>query len=274
MRLRHYDFTAQGRQQEAVQEAMALISAANQQMQTTLVDLDGAVNYLVSGEKEHPNRIDVCNTINTLGQYIPNENMAAPIPGSANSTTLPSFVQPVDMYTQAPFRRSNTLADHYEGQQKSEIDRPSNSLPAVTTDRLQGALNPFTTQSKLATNTSTTTSALRAGSFASPSYTAQSLNAPNQATLAYKDVNGKLSSWKGRPVVYVGTEPTLKRPDGALEKIWFPDPPKWNKEQDVPVEEYDKTVKEDYRYMGINGSFRNRIMPDLPPKREWCSWDI
>ncbi|KAI1821178.1 hypothetical protein F4861DRAFT_483898 [Xylaria intraflava] len=48
-------------QQQAISEVMALHSQAEQQIQTTLGNLDGAVQFVVAAENNHPNRIDVCN---------------------------------------------------------------------------------------------------------------------------------------------------------------------------------------------------------------------
>ena len=60
LRLRHYELAAQGNQQQALQEAQALVNNAEQQIQTALNDLDGAVKYIINGEDEHPNRLDIC----------------------------------------------------------------------------------------------------------------------------------------------------------------------------------------------------------------------
>lgn len=59
MRLRHYEAVAAGNMNQAVQEAEALWNESAQQMDAALNDLDGAVNYIVSGANEHPNRIDI-----------------------------------------------------------------------------------------------------------------------------------------------------------------------------------------------------------------------
>lgn len=59
MRLRHYEAVAAGNLNQAVQEAEALWNESTQQMDAALNDLDGAVNYIVSGANEHPNRIDI-----------------------------------------------------------------------------------------------------------------------------------------------------------------------------------------------------------------------
>ena len=59
MRLRHYEAVAAGNMNQAVQEAEALWGESVQQMDAALNDLNGAVNYIVGGANEHPNRLDI-----------------------------------------------------------------------------------------------------------------------------------------------------------------------------------------------------------------------
>ncbi|CAJ2509679.1 Uu.00g147050.m01.CDS01 [Anthostomella pinea] len=47
-------------QQQAMTEVMGLYNQAEQQIQTTLGNLDGAVQFVLAGENNHPNRIDIC----------------------------------------------------------------------------------------------------------------------------------------------------------------------------------------------------------------------
>ncbi|KAJ5572905.1 hypothetical protein N7450_009889 [Penicillium hetheringtonii] len=59
MRLRHYEAVAAGNMNQAVQEAEALWGESVKQMDAALNDLNGAVNYIVGGANEHPNRLDI-----------------------------------------------------------------------------------------------------------------------------------------------------------------------------------------------------------------------
>ncbi|KAJ5289012.1 hypothetical protein N7478_002042 [Penicillium angulare] len=59
MRLRHYQLTAAGNMDQAVQEAQALWTESVSQMDVALNDLNGAVKYIVDGANEHPNRIEI-----------------------------------------------------------------------------------------------------------------------------------------------------------------------------------------------------------------------
>ncbi|KAE9369623.1 hypothetical protein N431DRAFT_380850 [Stipitochalara longipes BDJ] len=60
LRLLHYIGVGSGNTQPAVQEAERIYQAADQQMQTALNDVDGAINYIIRAENDHPNRIDIC----------------------------------------------------------------------------------------------------------------------------------------------------------------------------------------------------------------------
>ncbi|KAI0428336.1 hypothetical protein F5Y09DRAFT_343781 [Xylaria sp. FL1042] len=46
--------------QQAIQEVTALHNQAEQQIQTTLRNLDGALQFVLAGANNHPNRIDIC----------------------------------------------------------------------------------------------------------------------------------------------------------------------------------------------------------------------
>lgn len=60
LRLRHYELAFQGNQQQAIQEAQSWYNDAEQQIRTALSDVEGAIKYMIGGEKDHPNRIDIC----------------------------------------------------------------------------------------------------------------------------------------------------------------------------------------------------------------------
>lgn len=85
----------------------------------------------------------------------------------------------------------------------------------------------------------------------------------------------RISSWKGKPVSYIDNEPCFKGNDGAWQKIWFPHgPPVFKKTPGLPDEAYSTSIKDDYKFLKENGVFNNGVMPELPPKREWCNWDF
>ncbi|KAI1462927.1 uncharacterized protein F4812DRAFT_293617 [Daldinia caldariorum] len=54
-------------QQQAMSEIAALVQQAEQQNQTALSNLDGALKFILSAENTHPNRIDICRQSNPQG---------------------------------------------------------------------------------------------------------------------------------------------------------------------------------------------------------------
>ena len=96
---------------------------------------------------------------------------------------------------------------------------------------------------------------------------------PQQVHATY--AGDRLKTWKGKPVTYDDSIPYIKAQDGELEKIHFPNgPPSLNKSPELPDDMYDEGTKENYRFMMGHSSFKDGIMPNLPPKREWCKWDF
>lgn len=97
----------------------------------------------------------------------------------------------------------------------------------------------------------------------------------SQHDTAQRDPQGKLITWKGKSVSYLDDEPCFKGKDNNWEKIWFPDgPPVFKKAEELPEENYDQATKESYKFLETNGAFKDGVMPYLPPRREWCSWDF
>lgn len=84
MRLRHYEAAAAGNPAPAIQAAEALYTECLKQMDVAINDADGAVRYVVEGEKEHPNRIDIT------------EGRTGPLPTGPTATgqTSSAFDQP------------------------------------------------------------------------------------------------------------------------------------------------------------------------------------
>ncbi|KAK5159292.1 hypothetical protein LTS14_002434 [Recurvomyces mirabilis] len=60
MRLLCYEARAKGQEHEYVQHEATLGAQAQQQVQSILNDLDGAIKYVIDGEQQHPNRLDQC----------------------------------------------------------------------------------------------------------------------------------------------------------------------------------------------------------------------
>ena len=96
---------------------------------------------------------------------------------------------------------------------------------------------------------------------------------PQQVQATYE--GDRLKTWKGKLVTYDDSVPYVKAQNGELEQIHFPNgPPSLSKSPELPDELYDEGTKENYRFMMAHSSFKDGIMPNLPPKREWCKWDF
>ncbi|KAI9845414.1 MAG: hypothetical protein M1837_004892 [Sclerophora amabilis] len=99
---------------------------------------------------------------------------------------------------------------------------------------------------------------------------------PDLRTYSVRDASNKLLTWHSKPVHYIDNEPCFKRDDdGTWEKIQFPDgPPAYNPDTEFPELEYDEETKEAYLFLREHGYFKDDWMPNLPPRREWCTWDF
>ena len=90
-----------------------------------------------------------------------------------------------------------------------------------------------------------------------------------------QDSSSKLTTWKGQPVTYRGEDPCYKGDDGSWHKIWFGHgPPVFTKNIELPETLYSVSVQDDYRYLKEKGAFKGGVMPEIPPRKEWCTWDF
>lgn len=96
------------------------------------------------------------------------------------------------------------------------------------------------------------------------------------ATNPQRNAAGKLTFWKGKPVSYIDEEPCIKAADGSSwERIWFADgAPVFLKTEEPPLKAYDEDTKEVYRLLRETGTLKDGVLPEVPPRREWCSWDF
>lgn len=89
----------------------------------------------------------------------------------------------------------------------------------------------------------------------------------------------KLIRWKGRPVQYEDGTPRYLHPSDnkTWVRIFFPDgPPDLATLRDCSDkdENYTAEVTEQYQYFVQNGVFKDGIVPTVPPKTEWVSFDF
>ena len=122
-----------------VQEAAKLVQASEQQMQTALNNVDGAIDFIISAEREHPNRIDICkqNQATSAGGSSQNPFSAAtqpasaanpfvaPSPFSANSFGAPSQQTTVNAFGAPPASNGTFGQPSSLGQKPSAFGAPS-----------------------------------------------------------------------------------------------------------------------------------------------------
>ena len=111
IRLRHYELAAQGNEQQAIQEVQALVSTAEAQIQNALSNVDGAIKYILDGENQHPNRVDICNAKGAASEQPQIRNatqqIGSPFNQASNVTTR--FGQPsTAMVLNSPLTSTST----------------------------------------------------------------------------------------------------------------------------------------------------------------------
>ena len=177
---------------------------------------------------------------------------AKPTPPQSTSTfSQPSIAQPNQFAPSGQFGQSNNTTS------SSTFNQPSFSSPTTTFGQPSSAATGPTFGGRGLT--SATTSARK-----------------STATNPQRNAAGRLTSWKGKPVSYIDEEPCIKAADGSSwERIWFADgAPLFLKTEEPPLEAYDEGTKEVYRLLRETGTLKGGVLPELPPRREWCSWDF
>ncbi|KAL7805837.1 hypothetical protein V8C44DRAFT_340169 [Trichoderma aethiopicum] len=90
-----------------------------------------------------------------------------------------------------------------------------------------------------------------------------------------KTMDGRLATFKGKPVTYQDGQPGIRAFDGTWTRIWFPNgPPGYNKDTELPIEQYSDVVKKQWAAFAQTGVFADGLMPELPPPRECTQWDF
>lgn len=198
--------------------------------------------------------------------------------------------------TPNPFPRTTNPFDH--SQSRKEVSgaprnspfgmssAPSTSSPFAPQSAVQSGFasqkmdgpNPFSpnTQSvfnpKMGENAFKQDSARQQGQ----AYTAAGGNGRQSANASIqKDNSGKLQVWNGNGVSYLNGEPCYRGNDGNWRRIWFPDgAPKFVNSEGLKDDFYDDATKESYEHLANVGMFKEGVVPLIPPKREWCDWNL
>lgn len=176
---------------------------------------------------------------------------------SQTSTASPNpFGQPTAPSNNGIFKQPSSVAPSPFGQRRSSTvhqPAPSFGQPFGPSDTTQSLTDPESKRANVRSPSGQGTNDIQ----------------------AQKGSQGKIISWKGMPVRYFDDEPCYKGSGGDWQRVWFPDgPPVFTKTVDLPDEAYDEATKENYKYLKQTGTFKDGIMPALPPKREWCSWNF
>jgi nucleoporin NUP42 len=88
-------------------------------------------------------------------------------------------------------------------------------------------------------------------------------------------MDGRLTMFKGKPITYQGEHPGIRGPDGTWTRIWFAQgPPGYNKDTELPIQEYSDAVKMQWAKFAQTGAFTDGLMPELPPPRVCTRWDF
>lgn len=89
----------------------------------------------------------------------------------------------------------------------------------------------------------------------------------------------KLSMWKGQPVKYINDSPCYLHPQdrSTFVRILFPDgppDPAGLRDAQGKPEEYTPEINGQYDFFFSNGFFKDGVIPPVPPKSEWLSFDF
>jgi nucleoporin NUP42 len=167
--------------------------------------------------------------------------------GSASTSTVNPFAQrpPTQASTSNPFGATQPFA--------APNANPFGNPPAA---------NAFNANQAVGSSQPSLNGAATVGQNSSESYSS-------------KGVDGRLKMFKGRPVVYKNDEAGFRGKDGSWQKIWFPQgAPAPYKDTEMEVSQYDESIKTAYMHLQQSGSFEGGVMPMMPPRREWCSFDF
>ncbi|KAL2193220.1 hypothetical protein P885DRAFT_45954 [Corynascus similis CBS 632.67] len=105
---------------------------------------------------------------------------------------------------------------------------------------------------------------------------------PDISTYAAFNPDKTLRMFKGKPVSYEEPKPGLKPVpvvrnfDGTTVRIWMPNgaPPYTTQTEAEPEKYQDPTVMQQWKAFVETGRFAGGVMPEVPPKREFCIWDF
>lgn len=106
-------------------------------------------------------------------------------------------------------------------------------------------------------------------------------NPPFGSPAASRPAGQPPTSWKGSPVMKEDNLYFYRNAAGKQERIWFPEgPPGPNPDVEAtPPDIYNdervaNVLSEIYSYVKEHGTFKDGLVPEIPPKRDWVSFDV
>lgn len=216
-------------------------------------------------------------------------NTPSPFGQAAQQATPSPFGQPAPAATASPFGQPQlpTIAEvsmynHADTPAPNPFAAFGNTAAAPANSFGQpaqpAASNPF---AQAAPNTGGFAAA--AGAAAGPYPPGASRQHPTYTSYATKAPTGQLQAFKGKAVTYKEVDgqhhPGIRNFDGSWTKIWFPDGPPGYYKDTEPDRAYTDQEKAVYEKFVQTGKFElagagGGGMPEAPPLREFCTWDI
>lgn len=199
-------------------------------------------------------------------------------PATTNPFGAPVAAAAAPAATPSPFGASTTTATP-----------TANPFGASTTTQQPAAANPFGQPAAAAPTQPAGAGAVAAGT--SPyAPTATRQHPPITSYTTRSPLDNRLQTFKGKPVSYQRIPkpgapdtappekevPVIRNFDGSFQMIWFPDgAPKYTPDTEGLEEQYNAPeVLSQWNKFLETGRFEGGLMPEVAPRREWCSWDF
>ncbi|GAB7352132.1 hypothetical protein MBLNU459_g2623t2 [Dothideomycetes sp. NU459] len=187
--------------------------------------------------------------------------------GQAQGTS--TFGQPIPSTSASPFAQAQQAAPSPFAQvAKSPASSPFAPSPAP-------AANPFSAPSAAAEPSPFAQAAAPQPNGTAAPAPSGPTTSPDISTYTTHNPNGTLRTWKNAPVTYIDQVPHYRQPDGTMQRIFHPNlPTSANKDCEDPPDMYNAVLEAAYAFVREAGAFKDGIMPEEPPRREWIRWDV
>ncbi|KAK0724485.1 hypothetical protein B0H67DRAFT_568058 [Lasiosphaeris hirsuta] len=221
---------------------------------------------------------------NPFGQAQP-QTSAAPTPFGQPATAFGAApVKPAaNPFGQPAAAPANPFGQAVAPQPAAPAPAPANPFGQAA-QPTQPAANPFGQPAQPAAAPFGNVAAPRPSGRPSPYAPNATRQHADVTSYAGKGPDGRLRMFKGKPVSYTALGsgkdskelPVVRSFDGTATRIWFPDgAPNYSPETEAEDKAYaDPEVLRKWKVFMDTGRFEGGIMPEVPPKREFCAWDF